>query len=295
MMLKNYKYEPNATLTKTQVAMEPFKDIGWLGIVLTFGALMADATQVSHFMMLTNSDFKSSVISGIMMVFGLDGSMIMLANQINTAQISKKGFRDPSFIATAVIFVGAFLFSYWNYYQLASSVMSTSHSQLDNFRLTLPLLTSLVSLGSSLKVGSKQLRANKLRREKIRLEEDIASANNKINQAERASRELNLFQYMKLQLKQELETLIAAGKEADLTTHAMLAEELGSEAAADALLDKVGLTPDFWAEIEEKLTSFDERDFLALDPTRVTNWTTAKQPTLIHAIPAGADMDKMTV
>ena len=80
-----------------------------------------------------------------------------------------------------------------------------------------------------------------------------------------------------------------------MAAHTMLAEELGSEAAADAL-EKAGVTPDFWAEIEEKLNSFDERDFLALDPDRV-NWTAAdrKQPTLIPAMPAGADLDKMTV
>lgn len=296
MELTNYKYKANAEIEKTQDAMEPFKDNSWVGIALTFGALIADATQVAHFMMLTNSDFFSSVVSGLMMVFGLDGSMIILATRINNAQISKKGFRDPSFIATVVIFVGAFLFSYLSYYQLASSVLSAARSQVDNFRLTLPLLTSLVSLGASLKVGSKQLRANKLRREKVRLEEDIASANNKINQAEQVSRELNLFQYRKLQLKQELETLISAGKEASLAAHTMLVEELGSEAAADAL-EKAGVTPDFWAEIEEKLNSFDERDFLALDPDRVTNWTAAdrKQPTLIPAMPAGADLDKMTV
>ena len=85
-------------------------------------------------------------------------------------------------------------------------------------------------------------------------------------------------------------------RDADLAAHTMLANELGSEAAADKLLEEAGLTSEFWNDLRSKLESFSEEDFVKLDPTRVTNWTTAdrKQPTMIPALPDSVALDEMT-
>lgn len=296
MYLPNYQFQPDKELQKTQAAMAPLRiKNGGLGIIITLLALCADFYQVSYFLMYTNSSSELAFLNAAFIVLGLDVSMFCLANNVNQAQITKKGFRDRGFIAVAVISIGIFIVSYIAFLLLATSVMATSSNFVYGFQLLFPALTSAVSFLFSVNYCAREMRAQELRKQVSLLEEDLASAENKIKQAEISAREFDRFRFTRLSLQHDFETLITMAKEADLSTHTLLAEELGSEDAAAKLLEQAGLTPEFWDDLRSKLENFSEKDFVKLDPTRVTNWTTAKQPTLIHAMPGSAVLDEMTV
>lgn len=296
MYLPNYQFQPDKELQKTQAAMAPLRiKNGGLGIIITLLALCADFYQVSYFLMYTNSSSELAFLNAAFIVLGLDVSMFCLANNVNQAQITKKGFRDRGFIAVAAISIGIFIVSYIAFLLLATSVMATSSNFVYGFQLLFPALTSAVSFLFSVNYCAREMRAQELRKQVSLLEEDLASAENKIKQAEISAREFDRFRFTRLSLQHDFETLITMAKEADLSTHTLLAEELGSEDAAAKLLEQAGLTPEFWDDLRSKLENFSEKDFVKLDPTRVTNWTTAKQPTLIHAMPGSAVLDEMTV
>ena len=295
MHLANYQFQPDEELQKTQAAMAPhgIKN-GGLGIIITVLALCADFYQVSYFLMYTNCSSELAFLNAAFIVLGLDVSMFCLANNVNKAQITKKGFRDKGFLGVAAISIGIFIGSYIAFLLLATSVMAANKDSVYGFQLLFPALTSAVSFLFSVNYCAREMRAQELRKQVSLLEEDLASAENKVKQAETSAREFDRFKFTRLSLQQDFETLITMAKDADLSARTMLVEELGTEDAAD-MLDQVGLTPEFWDDLRTKLESFSEEDFIKVDPSRVSNWTTAKQPTLIHAISAGADMDKMTV
>lgn len=297
MHLPNYKFQPDEELQKTQATMAPLRvKNGGLGIIITVLALFADFYQVSYFLMYTNSSSELAFLNAAFIVLGLDVSMFCLARNVNRALITKKGLRDKGFLAVAGISVGIFLVSFIAFLLLATSVMAANDDSVYGFQLLFPALTSAVSFLFSVNYCAREMRAQELRKQVSLLDEDLASAENKVKQAETSAREFDRFKFTRLSLQQDFETLITMARDADLTAHTMLANELGSEAAADKLLEEAGLTSEFWNDLRAKLESFSEEDFVKLDPTRVTNWTTAdrKQPTLIPALPDSAALDEMT-
>ena len=142
MHLANYQFQPDEELQKTQAAMAPhgIKN-GGLGIIITVLALCADFYQVSYFLMYTNCSSELAFLNAAFIVLGLDVSMFCLANNVNKAQITKKGFRDKGFLGVAAISIGIFIGSYIAFLLLATSVMAANKDSVYGFQLLFPALT----------------------------------------------------------------------------------------------------------------------------------------------------------
>ena len=89
----------------------------------------------------------------------------------------------------------------------------------------------------------------------MKIESDIASTENTIAKINRDFRQLDLMNYENVQAERAFDLLLSKVDEATNDARILLARELGTPEAADALLAKVGLNDDnFWELARKKIT-----------------------------------------
>ena len=89
----------------------------------------------------------------------------------------------------------------------------------------------------------------------MKIESDIASSENSIAKINRDFGQLDLMNYENVQAERAFDLLLSKVDEATNDARILLARELGTSEAADALLEKAGLNDDnFWELARKKIT-----------------------------------------
>lgn len=259
MYMPNYNFSgPAKSMTGTQKVLNTIHEFRLFSVLVTLAAVACDWSQMRYYVDITfNDSFWGGLCVSVIVVLCLDVSMFILGTVINqhkkTAGTAKDNFR---FIVIGLI--STFAGAYAVYLSMAIPVMI---QQADNGdtpvlgRLLIPLVSSAISFCSSVGWNPRGGQLQRLSDEKIKVESDIASTENTISKINRDFQQLDLMNYENVQAERAFDLLLSKVDEATNDARILLARELGTPEAADALLAKAGLNDDnFWELARKKIT-----------------------------------------
>ena len=254
MYMPNYNFSaPTKSMTGTQKVLNTIHEFQLFSILVTLAAVACDWSQMRYYVDITfNDSFWGGLCVSVIVVLCLDVSMFILGTVINQHK-KTSGMAKDNFRFTVIGLISTFAGAYAGYLSMAIPVMI---QQADNGdtpvlgRLIIPVVSSLISFFTSVGWNPRGDQLQHLKDEKMKIESDIASA--KIN---RDFRQLDLMNYENVQAERAFDLLLSKVDEATNDARILLARELGTPEAADALLAKAGLNDDnFWELARKKIT-----------------------------------------
>lgn len=257
MYMPSYNFSaPTKSMTGTQKVLNTIHDFRLVSILVTMVAVACDWSQMRYYIDLTfNDSFWGGLCVSVIVVLCLDVSMFILGTVINqhkkTAGTAKDNFRF-----TVIGLIATFAGAYAVYLSLAIPIMIQQANNGDVpvlGRLIIPVVSSLISLFTSIGWNPRGDQLQRLNTEKIKIESDIASTENSISKISRDFQQLDLMNYENVQAERALDLLLSKVEEATNDARILLAKELGTPEAADALLTKAGLNDNFWESVREKI------------------------------------------
>lgn len=264
MYIPHYQFSaPTKSINDTQKVMHTIKETHIFAFFVTVLAALCDLGQITYFTDITLND---SVLAGmtvsIIVVLGLDVSMFILGISVNqyrkSSGASKKSFRFAC-IGLLAVFGSAYLI----YIFLALPVLVQQAADGDTVffgRLIIPVVSSLLSFFFSTGWNPRGEQLQALQDEQLTIEADIASTRNTVAKIDRDFDKFDPIQFENVQAERVFDLLLAKVSEASNEARTLLATELGSPEAADALLTEAGLSDNdnFWKTARVKISTENE-------------------------------------
>jgi hypothetical protein len=259
MYMPNYNFSaPTKSMTGTQKVLNTIHEFRLFSILVTLAAVACDWSQMRYYVDITfNDSFWGGMCVSVIVVLCLDVSMFILGTVINQHK-KTSGMAKDNFRFTVIGLISTFAGAYAVYLSMAIPVMI---QQADNGdtpvlgRLIIPVVSSLISFFTSVGWNPRGDQLQHLKDEKMKIESDIASTENTIAKINRDFRQLDLMNYENVQAERAFDLLLSKVDEATNDARILLARELGTPEAADALLAKAGLNDDnFWELARKKIT-----------------------------------------
>lgn len=259
MYMPNYNFSaPTKSMTGTQKVLNTIHEFRLFSVLVTLAAVACDWSQMRYYVDITfNDSFWSGLCVSVIVVICLDVSMFILGTVMNQHK-KASGMAKDNFRFAVIGLISTFAGAYAVYLSMAIPVML---QQADNGdtpvlgRLIIPVVSSLISFFTSVGWNPRGDQLQHLKDEKMKIESDIASSENSIAKINRDFGQLDLMNYENVQAERAFDLLLSKVDEATNDARILLARELGTPEATDALLEKAGLNDDnFWELARKKIT-----------------------------------------
>lgn len=252
---------PAKSIESTQNVLSTIKSTHIIAFFFTAAAILCDLGQMRYFADLTlNDDFFSSMSVTVIVVLGLDVSMFLLGLTLNQYR-KGTGEGKKTFMFVGIGLLCVFGAAYLIYILLALPVLlqQAAEGEMPFYgRLLIPAGSSLLSFFSSVGWNPRGEQIQRLNDEKLKIESDIASAQNTLKKIDRDFAEFDAMRYENAQAVRAFDLLLSKVQETSQEARMLLVQEIGSPEAADALLSQV-VSPDaFWETARVKISTKDE-------------------------------------